>query len=108
MEQIDLVLLFKLFTVLVLVIVALLFAGDFRGGRPALQCIPPLRTTPLYFGKGAAGRRIYRVPSRIVWIRQVVHEAWSAPSAKPPGVPFQSKLLNFSRPEVVLSNRQSI
>jgi hypothetical protein len=26
---------------------------------------------PLYFGKDAAGRRTCRVPSRIVWIRQV-------------------------------------
>jgi hypothetical protein len=33
-EQTNLVLLFKLFTVLALAIVALLFGRDFRGGRP--------------------------------------------------------------------------
>jgi hypothetical protein len=40
MKQINLVLLFKLFTVLALAIVALLFGGDFRGGRPRTPMHP--------------------------------------------------------------------
>ena len=40
MEQINLVLLFRLFTVLVLAIVALLFGNNFRGGRPPTPMHP--------------------------------------------------------------------
>jgi hypothetical protein len=40
MEQVDLVLLFKLFTVLALLLVALLFGADFRGGRPRTPMHP--------------------------------------------------------------------
>jgi hypothetical protein len=40
MEQTDLVLLFRLFTVLALAIVALLFGRDFRGGRPRTPMHP--------------------------------------------------------------------
>jgi hypothetical protein len=40
MEQINLVLLFRLFTVLALAIVFLLFASDFRGGRPRTPMHP--------------------------------------------------------------------
>jgi hypothetical protein len=40
MEQINLVLLFRLFTVLALAIVALLFGSHFRGGRPPTPMHP--------------------------------------------------------------------